>query len=71
MNQDGSSTGELRDVLDLVEENIHEVEEVLWITSGNIEIKEYSARIDQMTLLLWKLQHEIDDLKTDLDSHGR
>lgn len=38
MNQDGSSTGELRDVLDLVEENIHEVEEVLWTTSGNIRL---------------------------------
>ena len=71
MNSDVSSADSVEEGLEAVERHISEAEEILWVLGDHVGAEAHATRVDEMTKQLWEVQHEIEDLKADIDEPSR
>ena len=71
MDQDVSSADDVEDGLETVERHINEAEEILWVLADHVGSEAHATRVDEITKHLWELQHEIGELKADIDESTR
>ena len=71
MDLEVSSADDLEDGLEAAEGHISEAEEILWALSDHVGSEAHTTRLDGITKQLWELQHEIGDLKADIDEPTR